>query len=231
MKVSGNSDGYLDFTKDVKNCSERIPITKKEGLSSSVGNPTLSIDSGIDIGLGTFKEEIKKSIGSMIETKLNEFAEKMNYPKKTKPVQYEPTNERKNNLIIHGMIEENVFASDEEKLADLLQAIHVKCKPTAVFRLGMRQIDKERPLMVRLNSSEEKYEILKKLSLLKYSKRKYEEKISVTHDYTQEERKIIKRLVEEAKRMNVKEQNERGNQDYKWKVRGLQIVKISTSRA
>ena len=46
-------------------------------------------------------------------------------------------------------------------------------------------------------------------------------------DYTPEERKIIKELVEEARRRNTNEAKE----EHLWKVRGFQIVKIYTSRA
>ena len=79
--------------------------------------------------------------------------------------------------------------------------------------------------MVQMRSKEEKKTVLSKLGRLKYATRKY--RISITPDYTQEERKMIKELVKEAKRRNTSEAKE----EYLWKVRGFQIVKIYTSRA
>ena len=106
----------------------------------------------------------------------------------------------------------------------------MKCEPMTMFRLGIKQENKNRPLMVRLHSKEEKYAILSKLGRFKYATRKYDEPISITHDYTPEERKMIKQLVEEARRRNSNEKNE-GKGENVWKVRGLQLVKTCTSRA
>ena len=166
----------------------------------------------------------------MIETKLNKnHADKLNCLKNSTSTQ-KPTDERENNLIIHGMAEDESNVSDKEKLDDLFETINVECKPTTVFRLGVKQENRIRPLMLRLPCKEDKYAILSKLGRLKYTRRKYEERISVTHDYTLEERKTIKELVKEAKRRNTKEGIE-GGQGYEWKVRGTRLVKICMSQA
>ena len=78
-----------------------------------------------------------------------------------------------------------------------------------------------------MHSKDEKKTILTNLSRLKYATRKYDERISITPDYTPEERKMIKELVKEARRRNTNEAKE----EYLWKVREFQIVNIYTSRA
>ena len=88
--------------------------------------------------------------------------------------------------------------------------------------------------MVHLRSEEEKDDILSKLWRLKYT-RSTNEKISITHDYTVEERALIREMVDEAKRRNLSG-NTDGKQDFLWKVRGtpktrMQIVKIGINRS
>ena len=119
------------------------------------------------------------------------------------------------------MIEDSSFC-DSDKVQDLFHVIQVNYEPVTLFRLGRKEENKNRPLMVRLNSKEAKAAIMSNLGRLKHAVRRFSERISVTHDYTPEERKMIKELVEDARRRNSNQQNER----YKWKVRGMQLVKI-----
>ena len=116
---------------------------------------------------------------------------------------------------------------DENKVEDILFAVDVKCKPRTMYRLGIKQVDRSRPLMVCLQTKEDKYEVLSKLWRLKYATNNINKGISITHDYTLEERKIIKEFVNEAKRKNIHEKEV----DYVWKVRGspksnMRIVKL-----
>ena len=211
---------------------ENHPPPKEEDTpNNNVAKSSQSSDSGICINLETLKEEIGKSIDSMIETKLNNICvQKLKDSKKTAPTRNVIIDDRENNLIIHGMTEDDCKTSEEDKVEDLFQAINVEYKPATIFRLGVKQETRNRPLMVRLSSKEENVLVLSKLGRLKYARRKYEDRISVTHDYTLEERKTIKELVGEAKRRNTLETNE-GVQGYTWKVRGMQLVKICTTRA
>ena len=96
------------------------------------------------------------------------------------------------------MIEDSSFC-DLDKVQDLFHVIQVNYEPVTLFR-----------------------HVMSNLGRLKHAVRRFSERISVTHDYTPEERKMIKELVEDARRRNSNQQNER----YKWKVRGMQLVKI-----
>ena len=125
------------------------------------------------------------------------------------------------------MTEDNINTSDKDKVRDILDAINIESEPVTMFRLGIKEQNKKRPLLVRMHSKDEKKTILTNLSRLKYATRKYDERISITPDYTPEERKMIKELVKDARRRNTNEAKE----EYLWKVRGFQVVKIYTSRA
>ena len=72
----------------------------------------------------------------------------------------------------------------------------------------------------------DKEEFMSKLWMLKYIRMKFK-KLSITHDYTQNERKIIKSYVEEAKKRNMSD-----TKGYKWQVRGtprqgMSLIKIA----
>ena len=206
--------------------------------------PAAACDSGIGMDLDSFKQHIERKIDSLIDVKLNErLAGHINAKQeedenpevatnsktidetKRKAVSYE----RESNIIIHGLEETDCNTSDENKVQDIFNKINVKCKPRMLYRLGIKGEGKNRPLMVHLQSKEEKDDVLLKLWRLKYARRK-NERISITHDYTLEERKLIKKLVEESKRRNMNENNKETN-DFVWKVRGtpktrMRIVKI-----
>ena len=124
------------------------------------------------------------------------------------------TDEREANIIIHGLEEVDDNAIDEIKVIDVFDTVNIKYKPMSIYRLGAKQEDKKRPLMVRMHSKEDKDDFMSQLWKLKHVRDKFE-KISITHDYTLEERKKIKEWVEEANRRNMNEKER-----YKWKVRG-----------
>ena len=79
--------------------------------------------------------------------------------------------------------------------------------------------------MVRMKSINEKEEFMSKLWMLKPVQMKFK-KLSITNDYTLDERMIIKDYVEEAKKRNMI-----GTKEYAWKVRGtpregMKLIKI-----
>ena len=113
------------------------------------------------------------------------------------------------------MTEDNINTSDKDKVRDILDAINIESEPVTMFRLGIKEQNKKRPLLVRMHSKDEKKTILTNLSRLKYATRKYDERISITPDYTPEERKMIKELVKEARRRNTNDAKE----EYLWKER------------
>ena len=86
-------------------------------------------------------------------------------------------------------------------------------------------------MKLTMESKEEKDKFMSQLGKLKYAGAEYK-KISVTDDYSVEERDEIRRWVTLAKRKNETEDGEnKGKKNYAWKVRGtpktgMRIVKI-----
>lgn len=124
-----------------------------------------------------------------------------------------------------GVIEEG---NDKIFVTELLGKIGVTTEPETVVRLGnVPEIpvgNKIRPLKIKFNSPEEKAQMMSRLSNLKKAEAKFK-KISITDDYTIEERQEIKRFVDEAKRRN---STEEGN--FYWRTRGSQKTGLELRR-
>ena len=215
-------------------------IPKNENLATTPESLPVPCDSGIGMDINPFKEYIDDKIESLIDDKLNKRlgdvkpVEENHKTSVTGQKSVDVWNKRECNLIIHGLEETGSKTTDEKKVTDLINAVNDQCAPTIMYRLGVKAMNKSRPIMVHLRSEEEKDDILSKLWRLKYT-RSTNEKISITHDYTVEERGLIREMVDEAKRRNLSG-NIDGKQDFLWKVRGtpktkMQIVKIRINRS
>ena len=131
--------------------------------------------------------------------------------------------DREQNVIIHGLKEGD--ECDTKLIKEIFEATDTEYEPKQIIRLGQRNNDKARPLMLHMKNKEEKEELMSKLWMLKNVRTRFGN-ISITHEYTLEERNLIKKCVEDAKRRNTHRANE-----YRWKVRGtprtrLRLVKI-----
>lgn len=139
---------------------------------------------------------------------------------------------RMNNIIIHGIDEgateenSNPKTHDENFIKAFLEAIEVDITPKQILRIGNKTANKKRPVKVILKNAEDKRQIMSNLNKLKNAAENIRG-ISVRDDYTQEERKLIQTMHEEAKRKN------EADKVTHWKVRGtpkngLRVVKITT---
>ena len=93
------------------------------------------------------------------------------------------------------------------------------------YRLGIKKKDRPRPLKIHMKSTDQKEQLLSNLWKLKFAQPDFKN-ISVTEDYTIEEREEIRRWVKMAKDKNEIEKVTT------WKVRGtpkigMRLVKIS----
>ena len=126
---------------------------------------------------------------------------------------------RAKTIIIHGFQESS--GANEEKEADskrilqLTDILEVDVKPQLIIRLGKREKNKSRPIKIRMHTIDHKYQIMNSLSKLKQAPECFNS-ISVTDDYTLEERQTINGKVMVAKNKTEKE----GEGQYVWKVRG-----------
>ena len=97
-----------------------------------------------------------------------------------------------------------------------MDVLGVQIKVESIVRLGKFDEDRNRnrPLRVKFDSEQDKSKVMRRLSNLKKAEEKFN-KISITDDYTIQEREEIQRFVAEAKKKN---EHETGN--FFWRVRG-----------
>ena len=117
--------------------------------------------------------------------------------------------------------------NDEDLVEEILPKCYRNSGQTRDYTktIGMKKADTKRPLMLSMKTLGEKEEFMSKLWMLKNLKMKFA-KVSITNDYTIDEKEMIKEYVQEANERNAKE-----SKGYKWKVRGtpkdgLKIVRF-----
>ena len=125
---------------------------------------------------------------------------------------------RAKNLIIHGAEEygedtESVNNIDKEYIDDILKHLGLALKPDSVTRIGNPKKSNSRPIKVCMKSKEDRQAVMTRLYRLKDTEHEFG-KISITEDYMQTERNMIKNWNAKAKDKST-EDNE-----YIYKVRG-----------
>ena len=117
--------------------------------------------------------------------------------------------DRDKNVIIYGLRE-----SDADLVQEIFEVTETTFEPAHAMRLGQRRDDKIRPLMLTMKTKKDKEQFMRKLWILKDTRNRFG-KISITEDYTLEERDLIKKWNIEAKR-----RNQQRTKEYRWTVRG-----------
>ena len=121
---------------------------------------------------------------------------------------------RAQNLIMHGKKDESPDGDERFVNAFLTQVGCEKASLKSMKRIGSKQPDKVRPILVQLKNEEEKTRIMNNLRKLKDIQ--IFTGISITDDYTLAEREMIKTYRMKAKELN----NENINSDTIIRVRG-----------
>ena len=106
----------------------------------------------------------------------------------------------------------------------LLSETDVKLIPRECKRLGKQTGNKTRPLKVEMESLRKKNKVMMSLNKLKNTECEQLQRISVTDDYTIEEREEIKRWAEKGKDKN---QDESCDSKFAWRVRGKPKKRIT----
>ena len=133
---------------------------------------------------------------------------------------------RSTNFIIHGK-HESTEADDKDSVDNLIKELQISSVVIKqVERIGQQSDNKKRPIKVTLKSEEERDKILNNLRNLK-GKDNYKG-VSVTPDYTQNERILVKEFYEKAKLRNTEEESNETN--YIWRVRGTLKNGLSLKR-
>ena len=135
---------------------------------------------------------------------------------------------RSTNIIIHGVSEDDEKGKEKDEgfIKSFLEIIGSDATPESTARLGKFDGGKNRPLKLKFRTENEKHEIMSRLTNLKHAEDKFR-RISITDDYTFEERQEIKKWADRAKEQN---RIEKGN--VVWRVRGspkngLRLVKFT----
>ena len=213
--------------QEISTCEEKEPEKTNGGSKQEVTNschPTNLTDSGIDL------KSLTKLIDERIEEKLWNCEPQITSSSEEEIVQKVFTRtgslaqinqrtlknnaeKREQNIIIHG-IDEGKY-TEAQYLAEFFDVLELDLNSMcASHRLGTKQNDRIRPLKIIMKSVKEKVKVMSRLGRLKGADEVFK-KISVTDDYTMEEREEIKRWV-----IMAKEKNMTGTKDYVWKVRG-----------
>ena len=132
-------------------------------------------------------------------------------------VQIQSKKDRENSIIVFNVVESEASDSGTRKEFDLSEIIKiasvcgiklVRHEVTKLFRLGKKDQNKRRPLLVSFSSLEIKRNLMKNLSKL----RDQSVNVTVDHDMTPEERRLNQKLYMEAKRLE--EENPSGEWIY-----------------
>jgi len=133
---------------------------------------------------------------------------------------------RSTNLIIHGK-DESAEGDDKVFVENLIKELEISSVVIKqIDRIGQQSDNKNRPIKVTLKNEEERDKILDNLRNLK-GKSLYKG-VSVTPDYTQHERMLVKEFYEKAKLKTVEEESNETN--YIWRVRGTPKNGLSLKR-
>ena len=113
------------------------------------------------------------------------------------------------NIIIHGVEDpkEEGAESDKNFIKEFFGVLGLDYEPKSTTRLGSAANNKRRPLRLTMNTEEEKNKIMARIPNLKNADDTLKN-ISVTDDYTVDERNEIKSWVEKAKKRNEVETDE-----------------------
>ena len=125
---------------------------------------------------------------------------------------------RSANFIIHGAEEygdsiDSMKEQDAEYIDDILKHLGIKQKPENIVRVGNPNKSNKRPIKVTMKKKDDKQNVMSRLNRLKNTEDEFG-KISITEDYTQTERDLIKSWSEKAKKKSAEEDT------YIYKVRG-----------
>ena len=210
---------------------ERMILSKLEGIEDRIDETITRKLAENNVNLDLKMKHVTESYAETLKQNLlqtnNEKPEPSNLrdiireQKNEELVQEQEREARAANIIIHGLTEAPDTLGgkevDSEVIMEFLKTIEINSVPVSVSRIGGKRpvSDKPRPLKIRMKNQGDKESVMSNLNKLKEAPENMR-KISVTDDYTNEEREEIRKKVNEAKNKTELE----GNGKYIFKVRG-----------
>ena len=172
---------------------------------------------------------LDSDVSNPVNPNLPTYASKvLKLPQEVKKIMLDAENEKKveeneqerraKNVIIHGADEignntDEIKKNDIEFLAHILRKIDVNSQPENINRLGRPNETNRRTIKIVMKSKTDQENVMANLRKLKGTEEEFS-KIRVTHDYTNNERDLIRRTVKVAE-----EKSER-NTERVYRVRG-----------
>ena len=227
---AGNPD--YDHVIIMENCMkaklENFGKTLKDTLLKEVNENNKRIEEKLNQVMQeskTYSETVKNTIGSgtaptnIPETSVD-FRTIMKEAREEEITEEKEQKRRTCNIILHGVMEnkdinkEESKKSDEDFIATLLESVKVPATYKSFGRVGYDQ-NKARPIKLVMSCEEDKQKIMSSLGNLK--DQEHFHGVSITDDYTLQQRKTIKEWVNKAKQKNNEEAED---SQYIWKARG-----------
>ena len=235
--VSSTREITNTIDSKLKQFSSDIPdkATKIDDEKLNMGNQlqTLTnIPEKVNENCKSFKDVLMANIPRSNAT--TNFKSKINESRNEQLVQERERKLPATNIIIHEVQEflpENEDINDAEFINALFKTMGIDIRPDSITRLGKPDPNKSRPIKLKMKSESDKDSFMARLPNLKNAEDRFN-KISVTEDYTAEERETIRKKVTEARNKSETE----GEGKYVWKVRGspkngLRLIRFTKNQS
>lgn len=237
------AEAVAKIDKSLSIVSENYEELKKQTSETEVKLETAIEAKLVEKTVNTIKNDLQPSwasmVGKEVETKLEQVSGDVTRVKtviedtKKKADEERDRENRSHNVIIYRVPEAGQTGTHEERakadkafcLELFNEVLDVKSDENdfKLFRLGKRD-QNNRPLMLQFREKTLKNRVMECLHKLKNADPKFKE-ISITHDFTLNERVECKALVTQAKQKQIEEKGE-----FLWRVRGppgqLKLVKL-----
>jgi hypothetical protein len=234
-KMRGDIEGFK--TKMQKEMEEQKEEMESLRINLAVTEASLNEQNKPEVLEAKWTEVVKKGIDNKLQTVSQDIQEVQKVLTETKSQANEERDKesRRNNIIFYRVPESNAPNAEDRTKMDLdfclaLMNEGLEMEVTTkninrVFRLGRKEQDRNRPLMVQLVDRSLKNEIMENLKKLRTGSDKFRD-IVIAHDMTKAERLECKILVDQAKQQEADETSDL----WIYRVRGLpgqmKIIKI-----
>ena len=164
----------------------------------------------------SFKEALTNNFPTATRTEVD-FHKVLLETQNEERIQQRQRDARAKNIIIHGIPESLVNQKEHNAnvVNEFINLLDCRVAPSNINRVGRQKEQGSRPIKLIMSTLNDKESVMKSLGKLKDEPENFR-KISVTDDYTQEERESIREKVAKAKRM----METQGEGKYIWRVRG-----------
>ena len=218
----------IDETINRKLAENNVNIEQKMKQVSDSYAETLKHSAEITENCKSFKESLLNNMPTNSAAPID-FKRIIRETENEKLVQDKERESRARNIIIHGIPEQpdTEATTDTGSVKELFTAIEVDINPKTISRVGTKKAEGSRPLKVILETVNDKNLVMNNLPKLKNAPVKLKS-LSITDDYTLEERQEIRAKVAEAKEKTINE----GEGKFIFKIRGtpkngLKIVRFT----